>query len=297
MKESNRSGKWTYQATSWANDKNVKWDIQSESAIPVKILEREEAHHDRWSSEIDVESIQVEKYFEGSTCPENRFIISKLGDLNGKRILDLGCGAGESSVYFALKGAECVAADLSSGMVRIALRLAERYGVKVHGHVMNAMNIDFPDCSFDIVYAANLLHHVSPVATLREMLRVLKPGGKACFWDPLKHNPIINVYRRIAKDVRSEDERPLDYNIIKVARNLFSHVEYDTFWFCTLWIFVQFYFIERIDPNKERYWKKIIYEEERLRPLYLRLEKYDACMKRAPLVKRYAWNIALVATK
>ena len=262
-----------------------------------KTLEREEAHHDRWSSEIDVGSIEVEKNFEGSTCPENRFILSKLGDLKGKRILDLGCGAGESSVYFALKGAECIAADLSSGMVQTALRLAELRRVKIQGHVMNAMELDFPDCSFDIVYAANLLHHVDPLAALREMHRVLKPGGKACFWDPLKHNPIIKVYRRIAKAVRSEDERPLDYGIVGVAGSLFTRCEYDAFWLCTLWIFLRFYLIERVDPNKERYWKKIISEEERLRPLYYRLEKIDGCLKRIPSLKRFAWNIALVATK
>lgn len=267
------------------------------NAFAEKTLEREETHHDRWASEIDADSIRVEKSFEGSTAPENRFILDRLGALKGKRILDLGCGAGEGSVYFALKGADCVAADLSSGMVQIALKVAERYRVTIHGHVMNAMELDFPEGSFDVVYAANLLHHVNPVATLREMRRVLRPGGKACFWDPLKHNPIIKIYRRMAKGVRSDDERPLDYDIVKVARDMFSQVEYDTFWLCALWIFLRFYFIERIDPNKERYWKKIIAEEERLRPLYSRLEKYDACIKRLSCVKRYAWNLALVATK
>ncbi len=261
-------------------------------------LEREREHHDRWADEADPGSISVERMFEGSTAPENRFILGRLGDLRGKRVLDLGCGLGEGSVYFALHGADCVAADLSSGMVRQALRLAELHKVTVQGHVMNAGKLDFPDASFDVVYAANLLHHVDPGATLREMHRVLKPGGKACFWDPLKHNPLIKLYRRIARDVRSRDERPLDYDdIVRSAKGLFSLVEYDTFWFCTLWIFIRFYLIERTDPNRERYWKKIISEEERLRPLYLRLERCDARLKRFPFLKRYAWNIAVVGVK
>jgi ubiquinone/menaquinone biosynthesis C-methylase UbiE len=149
-----------------------------------------------------------------------------------------------------MKGAECTATDSSPDMVKVALELAERYNVKIEGRVMNAMEIDFPNESFDVVYAANLLHHVDPEIVLHEIHRVLKEGGKACFWEPLKHNPVINVYRRIAKEVRSEDEAPLDMKIINFIRSLFSDVKYDTFWLCTLWIFLRFYLIERVDPNK-----------------------------------------------
>jgi len=160
------------------------------------------------------------------------------------------------------------------------------------------MALDAPDNTYDIVYAANLLHHLpDPIAAIREMHRVLKPGGKACFWDPLKHNPVINVYRRMATEVRTEDETPLDINIVKPVSSLFSSVTYDTFWLATLWIFLRFYLIERVDPNKERYWKKIISESERLEPSYTRLERLDALVKRLPFVKRFAWNIAMVATK
>lgn len=261
------------------------------------LLKREQEFHDNWAGEIDVEDIDVDIYFEGSTCPENRFIVLQLGDLRGKRVLDLGCGAGENSVYFARKGAQCVATDISPGMVETALKLAEKYGVKIEGKVVNAMDIDFPDNSFDVVYAANILHHVNPGRALQEMHRVLKPGGMVCFWDPLKHNPIINIYRQIAKDVRTDDEMPLDIRIIRSIEQMFSEIRYDTFWLISLWIFIQFYFIERADPNEERYWKKIIYEEPRLRKLYYRLERFDLLLKKIPFMRRFAWNLAVVATK
>ena len=260
-------------------------------------LQKEADFHDNWAASIDVETLDVDIYFEGSTCPENRFIMEQLGDIRGKRILDLGCGAGENSVYFSRKGAKCVASDISSGMVETALKLAEKYGVKVEGKVVNAMAIDFPDNSFDIIYAANILHHVDPQKALQEMYRVVKRGGKVCFWDPLKHNPIINVYRQMATSVRTEDEMPLDINIVRFLKGLFSEVQYDTFWIFSLWIFLQFYLIERVHPNQERYWKKIIYEESRLRKLYYRLESLDSLVKKIHYLRRFAWNISIVATK
>lgn len=261
-------------------------------------LKKERQFHDAWASTIDVDGIRVNDYFEACTAPENRFIVQQTGDITGKRLLDLGCGAGENSVYFAKKGALCTAADYSQGMVEVALKLAEINGVKIEGCTVNAMALDFPDNSFDIVYASNLLHHLpEPEKAIREMHRVLKPGGKACFWDPMKHNPVINVYRQMATEVRTEDETPLDINIVNFVKSLFSETAYDTFWLTALWIFLRFYLIEKVHPNQERYWKKIILEQERLKPEYSRLEGLDAFLKKLPLMKRLAWNLAVVATK
>ncbi|EKQ69680.1 methylase involved in ubiquinone/menaquinone biosynthesis [Leptolyngbyaceae cyanobacterium JSC-12] len=263
-----------------------------------EILRKEQEFHNRWASIIDVDGICVADYFEACTAPENRFILKQLGAVRGKLLLDLGCGAGENSVYFAMKGANCVASDYSPGMVDVALKLAEKNGVHVEGKVINAMNIDYPDNTFDIVYASNLLHHIpEPEITIQEIHRVLKPGGKMCFWDPLKHNPVINVYRRMAKEVRTDNETPLDINIVRYVRSRFSQTYYDTFWIATLWIFLNFYLIEKVNPNQERYWKKIILEHDRLCPTYRRLEKLDAILKHIPGMKRMAWNLAIVATK
>lgn len=260
-------------------------------------LGREQNFHDCWAREIDLESVDVEAHFEGSTAPENRFILRHLGDVTGLHLLDIGCGAGENSAFFASRGAHCVAADVSPGMVRVALNLAKRRGSKIEGRVIDAAELPFADETFDVVYAANVLHHVDSEKTLREIHRVLKPGGRACAWDPLKYNPVINVYRRMAAGVRTEDEHPLDFRLIKSLHRQFGDVQWDTFWIATLWIFLRFYLIERVDPNEERYWKKIITEEERLRSTYQRLEAMDRVLKRLPLVNRLAWNLAFVATK
>jgi len=260
-------------------------------------LNREREFHDQWALSLEPSNINVWVAFEGATAPENRFIMSRIDELNGKHVLDLGCGGGESSIYFALQGARCVASDWSPKMVDAARKLAEINQVKIDARVIDAMNIDFPDSTFDIVYAANLLHHVDTQRTLTEIQRVLKPGGIACTWDPLKYNPAIKIYRRLAKKFRTPDEHPLGFKFLRDAGKLFSKVEYETFWFATLWIFLRFFFIERIHPSKERYWKKIIDEEQRLRKLYLCLERLDKRIKKIRVLEKFAWNVAMVAVK
>jgi ubiquinone/menaquinone biosynthesis C-methylase UbiE len=260
-------------------------------------LIREREFHDQWALSLDLKRIDVGVAFEGSTAPENRFILSKIGNVNGRHLLDLGCGAGESSIYFALKGARCVASDWSPQMVAAARQLAEIHQVDIEARVIDAVNIDFRDNTFDIVYAANLLHHVDTRQTLREIRRILKPGGVACTWDPLKYNPFINVYRRLATKFRTPDEHPLGFQILRDARKLFTRVEYETFWFATLWVFLRFFLFEKVHPSEERYWKKILEDESRLRNTYMRLEKLDRVIKKISIFERLAWNIAIVAVK
>ena len=249
------------------------------------------------AQEVDAGKISVEQYFEASTCPENRYLLSKMGEIRGASILELGCGTGENSVFFSLKGADCIATDCSTEMLNLAAALASRYNVHLKTQVVNAMNIPWPDNTFDFAYLANTLHHVDFEKTTREVHRVLKTGGKMLSWDPLIHNPVINIYRRIATKVRTADEKPLNINVVEKLQEYFSKVDYETFWLATLWLFVRFYLVEKVHPNDEPYWKKIVTEEPRLRNSYLKLEKIDKALKKLGFFNRFAWNIALVATK
>ncbi len=130
------------------------------------------------------------------------------------------------------------------------------------------------------------------------MKACLKPGGKLVTWDPLCHNPVINVYRKMASQVRTEDEHPLSVRDIKTFQKHFVDVKTGFFWFTTLWIFLRFYLIERVHPNQDRYWKKIIREHQRLAPIHQRYERVDRFLLSAlPFLKRYCWNMAVCATK
>ncbi len=263
-----------------------------------QVLDKEEHFHDEWAGSIDPKEVMVDEFFEACTSPENRFIISSIGDLKGKKVLELGSGAGEGAVYFAKQGAEVTATDISSGMLEVVKKVAALHGTSVHTAQAYADKIPFPDASFDVVYAANLLHHVDIEAALIESKRVLRPGGIFVSWDPVAHNPVINVYRRMAMGVRTEDEHPIKMHQIEIFRRHFSPVRYETFWFATLFIFLKFFFIDRVHPNKERYWKKILTDHKKLEPLYTRLAVIDRVVfKVLPFLKRYAWNIVIIAQK
>ena len=254
----------------------------------------EEHFHDLWGRSIDPDQVLVVESFEAVTAPENRFIMSWLGDVRGLRVLDLGCGAGEAAVYFARQGANVTAADLSSGMLEVTQAVARRFGVAVDCVQLNADGIDFRDDSFDVVYAANLLHHVELDDCIDALRRVLAPGGRFVSWDPLRHNPVINVYRRMAAAVRTADESPLDIADVGRFRRYFQTVEQRSFWLATLWIFLKFYLVERVHPSQQRYWKKIITDAERLEPTYRRLEALDRLLLRwAPWLQRMCWNIVI----
>ncbi len=262
------------------------------------LSEREAAFHDEWASAEDPAKIPVLESFEACTAPENRHIRQWLGDVRGLSLLELGCGCGEAAVYFALAGARVTATDLSPGMLELTKRVAAHHHVTLETAVSTSEKLPFPDDSFDIVYGANVLHHSDIRAALAEVRRVLKPGGRACFWDPLAGNPAINVYRRMANKVRTTDEHPLTRGDLKLFKSYFTSVHQQYFWFCTLLIFAKFYLVDRIHPNQERYWKKIIHEADRLKPLYTQLSRWDrTLLKRVPFLRWFCWNVAVCVRK
>lgn len=261
-------------------------------------IRKEEVFHDDWAERINPDEVLVDESFEASTCPENRHIISHLSPLKGKRVLELGCGAGEASVYMAKRGADVVSGDLSEGMLKVALNLAEKHNVVIKTLKFSADRIPEEDESFDIIYAANLLHHVDIETTLKEARRVLKTGGTFASWDPLAHNPVINLYRMMATKVRTEDEHPLTMKDLEMFKNIFSKVEFKMTWLFSLWIFLKFFLIDRIHPNSDRYWKRVVTHHKEIEPSYKRLERLDGrILKLFPFLRRYCWNVVAIAVK
>lgn len=259
----------------------------------------EEQFHDEWADGEDLESVDVLGANEALTAPEMRYIHQRLGDTTGKTLLDVGCGLGEASVYFALQGATVTATDLSTGMLRATEALAKIHGTTLKTHQASAEGMGFPEgAQFDVIYTGNLLHHVDVEATLIELDKYLKPGGTLVAWDPLAYNPVINVYRAMATDVRTPDEHPLKWEDLKLFDTHFERVERKYFWLTTLLIFIMMAIIQRRDPNKERYWKSVIQESDRWAWIFNPMSRVDRfLLKWIPPLRMLCWNVVVFAHK
>jgi SAM-dependent methyltransferase len=256
----------------------------------------EEAFHDQWAASEDVDTIDVRQRNEACTAPEMRHLRAALGDLRGKELLDVGCGLGEASVYFALEGARVTATDVSPGMCAAARRLAERHEAPIETHVSAAEDLRLGTRQFDIIYTGNTLHHVDIASTMRRLLPHLRPGGTFVSWDPLAYNPVINIYRRIATGVRTPDEHPLRLRDIREITSHFQSAEVRWFWLSTLLIFGWMAAGQRRSPNRERYWKKVVDEADRWEKIYWPLEQLDRLVLRLlPFLRPLCWNVVIVA--
>lgn len=262
-------------------------------------IQNEREFHDAWADSEDVEKIDVLASNQVCTAPEMRFITERLGNIKGKRLLDVGCGLGEASIYFAILGADVTSSDLSQGMLDATTRLAKANGVSIKQHVASAEDMQLsPDEKFDIIYAGNLLHHVDIEETITRIKPHLVDGGVLVTWDPLAYNPAINVYRSMATDVRTPDEHPLTWSDIKLFHKHFSSVETRYFWFTTLIIFVIMTLAQRRNPNKERFWKVVVQEGNKWSWLYRPLESLDRLLlKILPPLRLLCWNVVVVCKK
>ena len=260
--------------------------------------QRETAFHDAWASSTSLGDVLVRECFEGPTALENRFILKQMGPLKGKKLLDIGGGLGESAVYFALQGARVTVVDISPQMVATALGLGTKFGVQLEGIASRAEDLNLPASTYDIIYTANTIHHVHDRKSLFEQMnRALKPGGMFFSYDPLAYNPIINIYRRMATEVRTPDEAPLTKADIGLARKYFAEVQHREFWISSLALFLKYYVVDRLHPNQDRYWKRILRETPESLWWWIPLRALDGILSRIPLVRWLAWNVVIWGRK
>jgi SAM-dependent methyltransferase len=154
----------------------------------VSDAEARRANRGWWDSDADAYQAEHGEFLgevDFVWCPEGlrEADAGLLGPVRGRRVLEVGCGAASAARWLATAGARVVATDLSAGMLRHAEAGAEASGVRVPLVQSDALALPLRSGAFDIVCTAfGAVPFVADSAALmREVYRVLRPGGRWVF--------------------------------------------------------------------------------------------------------------------
>jgi SAM-dependent methyltransferase len=155
---------------------------------PVTDAEARGASRRWWDSDADAYQATHGEFLGDAElvwCPEGlrEADAGLLGDVAGRRVLEVGCGAAAASRWLAGRGAAVVGVDISAGMLRHARAGAQRSGVRVPLVQADACALPFADASFDTAFTAfGAVPFVADSArVMREVHRVLRPGARWVF--------------------------------------------------------------------------------------------------------------------
>jgi SAM-dependent methyltransferase len=193
-----------------------------------------------------------------------------------KKILEIGCGEGRDLLRLCGSGAQVVGIDLS----RTGLSVAKDLSPQTNLLIMDGADLGFADSAFDTVFSRTLLMHVRKKALLRECRRVLRPGGKAVFIEPLRSNPLLIPYRAAISSGRRVAPQYLTIPDLDHIRTVFRSVR--------IW---HFYLLSVIGAP-------LASLMPRARLLFLPLEWLDRLLLSIfPFLKNFCWISVIECTR
>jgi ubiquinone/menaquinone biosynthesis C-methylase UbiE len=157
--------------------------------------------------------ISTDTVHYGPLCPgEDK--LSLLGDISGKRVIDLGCGCGQNAIALAKMGARVTAVDLSAEQIRQAENLAVEERVSVEFKTGDIVDLSFlPDSEFDLAISACAIAFVEDLdSAFAEAFRLLKTGGVFVLSDM---NPLQYIMDETDGGVEFNNKYPFDPILLK----------------------------------------------------------------------------------
>jgi SAM-dependent methyltransferase len=147
---------------------------------------------------------------------------------SGKRVLEYGCGMGGCAFDLAARGAIVTGIDISASAIERASEKAKAYPAgSLTFRKADAEALPFEDASFDVVCGSGILHHLDIARAVAEIRRVVKPQGRAIFYEPLAYNPAARLYRVLTPGSHTPDEHPLTNQDLALLRSELGRVSFD----------------------------------------------------------------------
>jgi SAM-dependent methyltransferase len=169
---------------------------------PSSLSQRNLAEVDRSAAEArkaELAPVEVDRYL--NPPPDSpyglEYAFYLLGDIQGKTVLDLGCGSGENIVPLAKRGANVIGIDISSELIQLAGQRLSGYGLAATLREGSAYATGLPDQSVDVVFSMALLHHLDLPTARNEIYRILRPGGLFILREPIRFSRTMNSLRRL----------------------------------------------------------------------------------------------------
>ncbi len=199
-----------------------------------------------------------------------------------KKVLDYCCGNGETSIFLAKNGAKTIGIDISGESIKNAKKKAIYEGVDKNTSffVMDAEKLEFENNFFDTIICSGVLHHLDIKKAYLELARVLKPEGEIICNEPLKYNPLIQLYRRKTPHLRTkwETEHILRKKDMDLAKHYFNKLEIRFFHLATL---------AAVPFRKSRCFNFVLST----------LEAVDSILLKTPFLKWMAWQVVFVLSQ
>jgi SAM-dependent methyltransferase len=208
-------------------------------------------------------------------------LLDVLGPVEGLHVLELGCGAGDLSLELLRRGARLTALDISPASVELTRERAARFreGSELRAVVAPVEATGLEDAAFDRVVGKWILHHVDVAKAVREVHRLLRPGGHAAFFENQDRNPLLRFARRRlmrlpgVQRVGTPDEHPLTGDDYALLERTFDWVELR---------YPNLYFLEALG---RAFGHRAIGS----------LERADAALwRRVPRLRPYSWHVLVM---
>lgn len=198
------------------------------------MLETDKREQLFWDERAAATAPRVRYYGDLTNTPDrkimalHRYALSLLGNVEGKKILDCGCGYGALSCHLAKRGARMTAIDVSPRSLAVAEEWFRRNQVihLIDRRVVSLHDVSFEDESFDFIIGSCILHHLDLEEAMPKLRRLLKKDGRAVFVENNGSNPLLMFVRNkilapLGMRRGSPDESPIDAGKFAIIRRHF----------------------------------------------------------------------------